>query len=469
MKIAVHNLGMIKEAEIDLKPLTIFIGPNNAGKTWLAYTLSAILGQYGWPKYTNACIADEIKDTYPILDTALDQILEGGNATIDLVQFTKEYGEVYINNVARFARRWMREFMSTARASFENLEVYVSLTESKENIMAQVLSHSLTRKLSVGKRKPLLNALKEPEKRELYIYTSTEESISEKLPRRAIKEFLVLSAFDVLNRIFFSDTPTFPAERTTFITFPFGAKREGRETLITNNTLQQEQRTIRPLIGPVGYFLTMISNSFRISSLRKEEREEEAKKNERVRTYTQLAQVLEGQILRGRIDFSTPEPNPSRELLFHADEDITIELSIASSMVKELSSLVLYLRYLAEPGDRLIIDEPEMNLHPEAQVQLTEFLVMLVNAGLHILITTHSPYIVDHLSNLMKAAESREPEAIEDKFYLRRKDAFISKNVVSVYLVDQGKAENILDEDGVVHWGTFGTVSDRVSEIYFEL
>ena len=42
MKITVRNLGVIKEAEVDLKPLTIFIGPNNSGKTWLAYTLANI-------------------------------------------------------------------------------------------------------------------------------------------------------------------------------------------------------------------------------------------------------------------------------------------------------------------------------------------------------------------------------------------------------------------------------------------
>ena len=32
MKVSVRNLGVIKEAQIDLKPLTVFIRPNNAGK-----------------------------------------------------------------------------------------------------------------------------------------------------------------------------------------------------------------------------------------------------------------------------------------------------------------------------------------------------------------------------------------------------------------------------------------------------
>jgi polynucleotide 5'-kinase involved in rRNA processing len=47
MKITISNLGVVKKAEIDVKPLTILVGENNTGKTWLAYTLAGTLGQYG--------------------------------------------------------------------------------------------------------------------------------------------------------------------------------------------------------------------------------------------------------------------------------------------------------------------------------------------------------------------------------------------------------------------------------------
>ena len=46
MKVSVRNLGVIKEAEFDVKPFTVFIGPNNAGKTWLAYALAGILDSH---------------------------------------------------------------------------------------------------------------------------------------------------------------------------------------------------------------------------------------------------------------------------------------------------------------------------------------------------------------------------------------------------------------------------------------
>ncbi len=54
MKIKVYNLGIIKEANIDLKPLTIFIGPNNSGKTWLAYILAGIFGVTGFSEYLSS-------------------------------------------------------------------------------------------------------------------------------------------------------------------------------------------------------------------------------------------------------------------------------------------------------------------------------------------------------------------------------------------------------------------------------
>ncbi|MGH2478802.1 MAG: AAA family ATPase, partial [Ktedonobacteraceae bacterium] len=146
-----------------------------------------------------------------------------------------------------------------------------------------------------------------------------------------------------------------------------------------------------------------------------------------------------------------------------------LEISIASSIVKELSPLVLYLRYLAKPGELLIIDEPEMNLHPEAQAKIIEFLAILANAGLNILITTHSPYVMDHLANLIKASEHDDRETISKEFYLQRTDAFISKDRVAVYLVEDRQTKNALDEEGVIQWSTFGEVSDRISDIYFKL
>lgn len=40
--IAVKDFGPIAQAEIDLKPLTVLIGPNNTGKSYLALAIHSL-------------------------------------------------------------------------------------------------------------------------------------------------------------------------------------------------------------------------------------------------------------------------------------------------------------------------------------------------------------------------------------------------------------------------------------------
>jgi predicted ATPase len=78
MLIKMHNIGPIREAEIELRPLTVFVGPNNTGKTWAAYLISGILGPFGWGKFTESYTEGNF--FYDILEEAVRDIVEKGNA-----------------------------------------------------------------------------------------------------------------------------------------------------------------------------------------------------------------------------------------------------------------------------------------------------------------------------------------------------------------------------------------------------
>ena len=87
-----------------------------------------------------------------------------------------------------------------------------------------------------------------------------------------------------------------------------------------------------------------------------------------------------------------------------------LPLMRASSMVSELAPVVLYLRYLVEPGDLLIIEEPESHLHPALQATFARELARLVHSGVRVLLTTHSEWILEALANVVRLSELSEEQ-----------------------------------------------------------
>ena len=50
----------------------------------------------------------------------------------------------------------------------------------------------------------------------------------------------------------------------------------------------------------------------------------------------------------------------------------------------------------------MIIEEPEAHLHPAAQTQMAVTLGRLVRAGIRVLVTTHSDWLLKEIGNLMR-------------------------------------------------------------------
>ena len=82
-----------------------------------------------------------------------------------------------------------------------------------------------------------------------------------------------------------------------------------------------------------------------------------------------------------------------------------LPLMNTSSMVSELAPVVLYFRHVVEPGETLIIEEPESHLHPAMQVEFVRLLAAAVKAGIRIIITTHSEWVLEELANLVLMSE----------------------------------------------------------------
>ena len=63
-------------------------------------------------------------------------------------------------------------------------------------------------------------------------------------------------------------------------------------------------------------------------------------------------------------------------------------------------------------GQILILDEPEVHLHPSWQLKLAQIIVKLVKYGLKVILNSHSPYMIEALQRYAQKAE------INNNFYL---------------------------------------------------
>jgi predicted ATPase len=124
--------------------------------------------------------------------------------------------------------------------------------------------------------------------------------------------------------------------------------------------------------------------------------------------YSAVAKDIEEKLLNGSVSFDPA----TKQILFHPKNiDINLELLGTSSMIAEVSPIVLYLRHIIgsedEPGRKktgvpvIFIEEPEAHLHPDAQVALIECFVDLIRTGVKLVITSHSNFIFSKLNNLI--------------------------------------------------------------------
>ena len=73
----------------------------------------------------------------------------------------------------------------------------------------------------------------------------------------------------------------------------------------------------------------------------------------------------------------------------------------------------------ARPGDIVIVENPEVHLHPKAQQDIGELLALVASCGVQVIVETHSDHVLNGIRLAVKRRGSVEPSQVEIHFFSR--------------------------------------------------
>lgn len=382
MKLKISNLGPIDSMVIDMsKPFILFAGDNGTGKTYAAmvlYTLILDLRQYLFFNYFTS------RSELPITK----RLKNGVNGSLDadtlydlFVGFQKKYKEKVFSS--------MNLNIPSKAFKFEIITKKEEWKEELWNKSVSVSSNAIVKKANSFDYQLRYNA-------------SDEELLS------VLQTWLIISLF--FDSII--GAKMFTAERSGIYTF----SKELSVGRLKNPDELLNIRYPRPVSDGLADAADVV--------------EQKKKESE----YHQFADEIEQMILHGGITVSD-----DGEIRYHASEDTELGFNESSSAVKTLAPLVFYLRHSAGQYNILFVDEPELNLHPKNQILLAKIFVKMINAGLRLVISTHSDYIIREINNMIMADGLNKAG---DKIFTNKgydESLCLSQDKFAPYLFQKGK------------------------------
>lgn len=505
LQLTVSNFGPIAKAEIDLRPLTVFVGPSNTGKSYLAiliYALHRFFDGYTGIRHStfrrmSRILHSEANERPPFDDNNIRRLAEW---------IRDVFGQVDAESPSDSSPLLLPDFIaSMLRPLFNDLDNFIpDIAAEIERSFgiedpAKLIRHgnrdgakiSLRFKpfeyeLALKRGKPKGSVISISEEIPLYINLHSERikygllrgmdalnillSTGDGKMRQDARqdvEFLIRELYSLAlpNVISPLNNAAYylPADRTGVM----HAHRVVVASLI-ERAPRAGLRRDTPLPALSGVLADFLEQLVKLGEPRR-----------RRNNKGNLAVDLEQQILSGEIQRKDSETGyPMFSYLprgWHTD----LPLMNASSMVSELAPVVLYLRHIVQSGDVLIIEEPESHLHPAMQVEFIRQLAAVVHAGVHVMLTTHSEWVLDELANLVRMSELPKP---------RRKgiagaDFALSRDQVGVWLfepkqrpkgslvkeipcdVEYGGFRSGFDEVALGTYNKYAEISNRVEEI----
>ena len=458
LKVSVENFGPIVEGDVEIRPLTFFIGPNGCGKTYLSVALFTFLRTKSEQILERAQVlemrlakqlrrAENPDAAVMLVLDALASIIVSAAAEMggicarlpqnlgvegkEMPRHGSELAEIHVEDrFGRFTFRWQKDGAATFSRRVERLRIRKDLEELKKAWQIRRGESHRRSKRGVTEKG-------------IWGYISELSSVTGFVPSIMRQR---LFPFSVQSQVAF-----IPDGRTGLLR----CSSEVAPFLMAGGTP-------RGLRGVDRDFLAMWTNLLNMLGGKK----------------VHLPPLFPAMAKECEIGKEAWREGIGSVFLSAGGED-RVSLTRAPSGIVESFPLLLFVSGLKamlgeEQGVFVVIDEPEAHLHPTAQTELATLLSRWIRQGHRFLLATHSDFLVEQLSNLVMRSgipKGRRPERgiITKDDELKREDVAVYR---FKYDADAGgyriEEVPIGTEEGIEE-REFGVVRDALYDEYEEL
>ena len=443
---------------MELGDFTLIAGRNNTGKTYLVYTLYGFLKmwkemlaiEFSYVNEENELITENFFDL-EITELA-ETMLEEGQARhpIDRATFSHSRAKVVQALARDFSEEALPSVFSSSRSKFERASLEIEIGEFPANAPAVEFSYPTGDIFSI-------------------CYDENDIIITrKKTGKMGKKQFSHELPFLYL-QFLFSDLPDafiLSAER-------FGISLFYKELDFTKNRLVDLLQKMGDNGGNERFspFIFIDSTTSRYALPIKDNID-----------YTRgisdfrnvKSEIYEDKLFDGIKDMMTGYYKSSADEIHFKSKNrgqssFDIPLHLASSSARGLSDLYFFLRHKASKNHLLIIDEPESHLDTANQILLARLLARFVHAGIKVLVTTHSDYIVKEINNLIMLSYDFDDKNTVTRKLKYTEDEFLPPASLRAYVAeDSGLAACEVDKFGI-NMPVFDETIDSINRVSNEL
>lgn len=444
----INDLGAISDAELNLNNLTTIIGPNSSSKTYLNYLVYSFLSHL---------LQDECYMLFSLLGNSENS---SGNSLLDFYLAGMDQNNILKSLKKRIVDEIDRK-NEVIHLDFEDISINM---EQMINDLASFHSTALVYNIGLGTDKmPLFNITVNNRESifgfefqgEEYGITFIKSKNTNQIDLIYKKDYIANSSAALIEKVIVPELMTrifqnyfrqiFPnpivitSERTG-VSFFYNKLKDFIDTRqrfesVDNKIVYKVKNSQYKDIGDGLYQQPVLDNiTLFYNLINSKEESFLVKNNENV-----IVEYIQKEINHGSYIVEGGDGVLSeKKLVFKIENDSSIEINAASSSIKSLSLLDLYIRKKAKLGDLLIIDEPELNLHPSNQRKIARLLVMLANKGIKVMFTTHSDYLMGEINTLIQAKALKEDSQSEiiEEFGLD-KNMLLNKKDISAYFLNK--------------------------------